>query len=605
MSRLLGADERVANPFLADPIAAVPTLRDEWETFHETGIVGPHIRGAIAESWRRSQERHVSPERRAADVDRASLKGFETRDQQRRFFARASEPIVEQLSVELAGAQSAIVVCDDAGRIIDRGGDKGILRRTETQNFVNDAVWNEECAGTNGIGLALALGRPAQVFSAEHFCIGFQEYACTAAPIRHPVTREVLGVLDVTTQATQINHHTYAMVVHAARDIEKHMEDHVFGRERELLERYLRGRVGLEVPFFTVDRSGRTIIQNAPAAELLKGQDLTPALQIVREAMQVGHDVRCDLELARGRAEINVHLVTSAGDLIGAVVAVRLQRRDPRAARLEPAWKPLSGKSPAVRELLRRARRFADLRTPLVIEGEPGVGKHRLARSMHDRAGGGDDSLAIVNCSARGWRREWDAAAGARTILVTRMSALGSAGQLELAYEIEQLGHQAEHPWLIGVVTSGDQPARLELLHRLGPARLAIPPLRERLEDIAAILSEWCASTSERGSPFSVSPAALDALLTHGWPGNVRELVNVLEGATLECHGAVITPKDLRLPTPPPGHAGSPHLRDLEREAIENALERAGGNVTRAADLLGISRATLHRRLRSYRLVGR
>lgn len=384
------SDDRVPSSFLGDKVRVVRDLHADWTRFHTDGTVGSHTRSVIARSWDRSRQLAVSPDRRAADVERGALRGFDSRDQVKRLLLDAAAPIRRLLSDELDGSNSAVVLCDDAGRMIARDGDASILRRTEAQNFVPGADWSEECAGTNGIGLALALGRPAQVFSAEHFCAGFQDYACTAAPLRHPVTREMIGVLDVTTRASEITHHTFAMVVHAARAIEHEMEEHVFGRERELLERYLRGRVGQDVPFFTVDRSGRTIIQNAVAAEALPSEDLPAVMHIVRRSLRSGSDAESELDLSTGRGVVECHVVRADGDPIGALVAVR-PLRPTRAARSSSDWQPLVGRSPGIREVLARAQRVAELHVPAVIVGEAGTGKLTLALAMHD-------------CSARGER---------------------------------------------------------------------------------------------------------------------------------------------------------------------------------------------------------
>jgi len=608
---LFGADERIPSKFLVDPLAAIPKLQSDWLKYQESGSLGENIRPVIANSWERAKEQHVSPERMAADVDRAALRGFEARDQARRLFLHATRPIVDQLGTELSGSDSAIVLCDEGGQIIDRAGDPTILRSTEAQNFVPDAVWNEECAGTNGIGLAIALGRPAQVFAAEHFCLGFQGYACTATPIRHPVTREVLGILDVTTDARAANFHTYAMVVHAARDIEQHMEEHVFGRERELLERYLRGRVGLQVPFLTVDRSGRTIIQNAQAAQTITNDDLPVVMRVVQEALRKGGDVNTDLDLTVGPAAVGVHVVRAYEDVIGAVVVVEpaAKKRRPVPSRADGSWKPLIGQSPAMRELFRRAARVASGCVPAVIEGEAGAGKLALARALHARSPLAGRPCTVINCSTKAWRREWEQAAkNPGTIILRHISSLRESLQLGLAAQLEEAEWRSEH-WTIGVVTIGDPPPRLELIHRLSRARLVVPPLRERPGDVELIVADWCRNEAKADPPGpQVSAAAVEALAAYDWPGNVRELLNTLISARIQQRGSTITPQDLGLSEGSARRTPSPHatdLRDVERDAIQRAVARTGGNVSRAADLLGISRSTLHRRLRSYRLVGR
>lgn len=611
MTTPFAVSERVPTTFLADPSAVAGKLRGEWAAFQEQRTVGEHIRPVIATSWSRSLELGVSPDRRAADAGGGALQGFDWRVQIKRLFELSAAPVTQELADELTGSNSAIVICDEQGVIVGRRGDPSILRRTERQNFVPGASWNEQCAGTNGIGLVLALGRPAQVFSAEHFCIGFQDYACTAAPVRHPVTRSVIGVLDVTTRCEELSHHTYAMVVHAARDIERHLEEHVFGRERELLERYLRGRVGLQVPFITVDRSGRTIIQNAIAAERLSAsEDLPSVLQVVRDALRQGADTSRDIELSFGRAVVRAHLVRADDEVIGALVAVEPIRQRTAAREKQMGWQPLHGRSQAIRQLTARAERIAIACIPVVVEGEPGTGKRTLAKAMHARSPRRDRPLAVVNFATKTWRQDWEEAArGASTIVLRRMTALSERQQLDLAETVEALRAREGAPWTIAIVTAGDHPLRLELLDRLGPSSLVVPPLRERPGDVVPIVEDWVAREGA-GNPVRFSDEALQVLRAYDWQGNVRELLNVLAAARLQATGSVVRADDLDITG---AHARSrsaqpytaTELRKVERNTIERALAQTGGNVSQAAALLGISRSTLHRRLSAYRLIGR
>jgi transcriptional regulator of acetoin/glycerol metabolism len=123
---------------------------------------------------------------------------------------------------------------------------------------------------------------------------------------------------------------------------------------------------------------------------------------------------------------------------------------------------------------------------------------------------------------------------------------------------------------------------------------------------VQLLIDAWCDARQEQhGTRPAVRPEAREALQAQGWPGNVRQLHNALDAASLRA-GSVIGVDALELDRAPRARSrnASGSLRDVEREAITGALERNGGNVTRAAKELGIGRATLHRRLRAYRLLG-
>src|SRR2546425_13013999 len=98
----------------------------------------------------------------------------------------------------LADSGYVVVLSDAQGRLLDVVGDVAIRRRLARIDFVPGGDWSEAAAGTNAIGTALSDGHVVQLMAAEHYCDGWQDLTCTAAPIRHPVTGEVLGVLDVT-----------------------------------------------------------------------------------------------------------------------------------------------------------------------------------------------------------------------------------------------------------------------------------------------------------------------------------------------------------------------------------------------------------------------
>jgi DNA-binding NtrC family response regulator len=153
---------------------------------------------------------------------------------------------------------------------------------------------------------------------------------------------------------------------------------------------------------------------------------------------------------------------------------------------------------------------------------------------------------------------------------------------------------------------------RADLMYRLRVVPLFLPSLRQRPEDIEALASHFVSrlnETSRTRQVARISPGALDALLHHAWPGNVRELQNVIEYAFLLGDGPVLSEGDL-----PPELRGDAEPIDSSVEALKGkltpaaqrvarALERAGGNRSRAALSLGISRSTLWRRMKEFDLL--
>jgi DNA-binding NtrC family response regulator len=147
---------------------------------------------------------------------------------------------------------------------------------------------------------------------------------------------------------------------------------------------------------------------------------------------------------------------------------------------------------------------------------------------------------------------------------------------------------------------------RADLFYRLNVVHLHIPPLRERPEDIPALLAHFAGQAAQRlGHPVSVTPSALAALSHHSWPGNVRELRNAVERAAVLGGTGPLEPRDFAMAGGTTNGTGTSAALDLksqveavERQAILRALEASGGNRRQAASLLGISLRTLFYKMR-------
>jgi GAF domain-containing protein len=177
----------------------------------------PELRAEVAQSWRRAAGARVDP-----DAGPPVLLTDGDLDAH-----RGAHPLAAVIGVlrELVGAvaddgQHLMAVGDAAGRLLWVEGHRGTRRRAETMNFVEGAAWDESHAGTNAPGTALALGRPVQIFSTEHFLHAVQRWTCAAAPIRDPATGQVLGVIDVTGGDPVAHPHSLALVKAAARAAE-------------------------------------------------------------------------------------------------------------------------------------------------------------------------------------------------------------------------------------------------------------------------------------------------------------------------------------------------------------------------------------------------
>jgi two-component system response regulator AtoC len=272
------------------------------------------------------------------------------------------------------------------------------------------------------------------------------------------------------------------------------------------------------------------------------------------------------------------------------------------------------GVSAAWRKLLTQAEMAAPYVQLAAIEGEHGTGKHTLARYLFRR------SPLVGTSFQRRDAREWlvadaDPATLTGFVYLDRVDLLAPPGQGLLLSVLKALQDRpaGRAVLLASSQTSLRQMAAQGLLlpdlaFRLTAVRFAIPPLRQRREDVAvlaqALLDRICSRYQQR--PVLLGPGTLARLLQHNWPGNVRELASVLETALLEAANGVIRPEDLALPN---GLEATPEVRPAARaenlsslnldaiiqQHVQYVLDLNRGNKLRAARQLGISRSTLYR----------
>lgn len=311
-----------------------------------------------------------------------------------------------------------------------------------------------------------------------------------------------------------------------------------------------------------------------------------------------------------------------------------LLRRALQERRAEPE---LVADSPAMKDVAAWVRRAAGTKATVLITGETGTGKEVVARGIHRMSTAADEPFLAVNVAAlsenmveaelfghergafTGAERRREGllrAAGVGTVFLDEIAELSQAVQAKLlrvleSHEVQPLGSDSAAPFvarimaathrdLKGMVESGD--FREDLFYRLNVLHIRIPPLRERPEDIPALVHQMLIRHAERsGEPTPVvTTEAMKALCRHGWKGNVRELSNVLERALILADEGRVGVEEL--PTDVSGSAEG----GLELEGAINRAERAhiamvlrlcDGNRERAARELGISEATLYRHL--------
>jgi len=196
-NRLYRVNLSIASPSEIERTARQLTaIRDRFLTTGSPAVYTP--RPMILQSWQRCRALDVNPGRRYAPLAIAREAQLYHLREVNELLIRATRSVMSHLTDFLAGSGYVIVLSDAKGCLLDVIGDVAIRRRLARIDFIPGGDWSEAAAGTNAIGTALADGHVVQLMAAEHYCDGWQDLTCTAAPIHHPLTGEIIGVLDVT-----------------------------------------------------------------------------------------------------------------------------------------------------------------------------------------------------------------------------------------------------------------------------------------------------------------------------------------------------------------------------------------------------------------------
>ena len=303
----------------------------------------------------------------------------------------------------------------------------------------------------------------------------------------------------------------------------------------------------------------------------------------------------------------------------------------------------LMGNSAQMQEVFRMIRRVGPSDVPVLITGESGTGKELVARAIHRQSGRKGQAFVAINCGAIpetlmeselfGYEKGAFTGAtqqrkgrieGARdgTLFLDEIGDIPLGLQVKLLrflqdHEIQRLGGKesiAVNARVLAATNVDLQKAisegrfREDLYYRLCVVTIAVPALNERGSDIALLSRTFLTKfAEEQKKPLKgFTPQAMQALTAHNWPGNVREVENRIKRAVVMAEGKYVTPENLELKDPSSSDEGAATLRasrdSREKDLVRLAMEKADGNVSRAAADLGISRPTLYQLLARYGL---
>ncbi|MHC8332160.1 sigma-54-dependent Fis family transcriptional regulator [Pseudomonas sp. LB3P25] len=614
------------------------------EKLHLEGEVPDGVlRAEIDASWRRSLSHgvHFNAKHELALESSASLDVLLASN---RLLIDAALPAIDYLA-ERQGKEGLIILANSDATILAVEGRADRLKGSGLQDITLGACWSEAARGTNALGTALVEARPTMIDCGEHYLDRLTDFSCTSVPIYCP-QGDILGVLDLTREGPLGRvHDSTALLAMAVSQIESRVFNASY--PDEIVLAFHSRRQYLESPWqglLAVSLGGQILAVSAQACQLLHAE---------RSAL-VGR--RCEEFLGVDGLQLlsRLHqggvgsLQTAKGEFF--YKTLRAPQRSinvstsPRSvaktAKPQPDLESLAGSNVRYARALRMARQGLANELPVLLLGETGTGKEVIARALHMAGTRCDKPFVAVNCAAIpeglieselfGYR-EGAFTGSRRGGMIGRLQQahggtlfLDEIGDMPLALQarllrvlqdrkVAPLGAGEEQDIDVALICAThrdlkrlveEKHFREDLFYRVNGISVMLPALRER-EDFSGLVARLLAKLD---APAMVLHDDLNRLLGgYHWPGNIRQLEMVLRTALAmrEPGDTVLTLDHLpdsmldELTASERPQAGS--IRENELELIRQSLDSHQGNVSAAADALGISRATLYRKLKQLR----
>jgi len=643
----------------------IPPFYAEWEAFTERRIL-PAVPLPIIHSWQRCMPR-LNPTHPPQWVYVTS-DTFIRLMQQHDTLLRLARPTLEDLCEYVEAFPLALVLSDSTNCVLDMLGDADILRLLQDMGMRPGVFLNEGSVGTNAAAVALLEGMPVSVTGAQHYLSALHGLYTAGAPM-FTLIGSPLGAVMIVTRVEFATPLLLGLAHSTARLVERNLHsEQLLNNANSRLNELNATLDTISEAVLEWDSKG-IITRLSSKASLLLGLEVEHALgrslkaqlhlpEALEEAVRDAREIQ-DVEMAfrfgqdgdvRERVfvvslRIAQHVEDGAHTYI--LTLRPIEQVHQLVNRLVGAQARLSiddiiGRSTIIRRLRHEALVSARASAPVLLTGEPGVGKNVLARSIHNSSGRAAGPFLTINCRAvprelalgellgyeSGYHNNQDGQpskfelANGGTLYLDEIDALNLDAQSALLRVIEsdeliRLSGRRVIPVDVRVIASTSRDLqsmvaqsafRSDLYFRLAPFTLYLPSLRERPEDIPLLIEHTLRQIGEHlGRTPTISTEALQMLLNYPWPGNVRELEAVLERAAVISQKGLIDvvqlpphvrEKRVLVPDAPltePVH----NLQEAEYLAILRAGRAAKGNMTQMARLLGIGRTTLWRRMKA------
>lgn len=634
------------------------TVEAAWNKLaDEREVDSTSLRPSIALSWRHCLELDLDP----CHIKPIAMAPSEESKANNSLLLNVASKHLRQLYEILQGKDYFLMLISPEGYLLSMHGDRAMMSYAEKIGIVPGSDENVVVRGTTAATICLTQGTPTQVFWQEHYYEAHHSLCCSAAPLFLSNNR-LMGVINVANRDPSAHSHQILSIVSmAAKLIESEMEYRVLSGDYDKSQGLLTSFVeATHEPTLIFDDRDQLVYCNKQAQRALGADAVMLANRYAPELITNYPLIKDDIAAGRQWAELQFcpqfrHLCMDAQikklsnsrvSTLGTVIILKN-----RVKQL-----PGTGKAHGPRynfdNFIHRSREMAMVISDakimaatdhgILVEGESGTGKEVLAQAIHNESSRRDHPFVALNCAALPrdliqselFGYEKGAFTGAKrdgqigkfeqanngTIFLDEIGDMPLDTQVNLLRVLQEKMVQpiggmqpksinvrviaATNKRLLQEVTSGN--FRQDLYYRLSVMRLYLPPLRERPADLWALI-RYFVELHSNGlvlDDIDFEVRAKRALEEYAWPGNIRELENAVIYMLTKIRNNCITPADLPLDLAPGEAMGDKieDLQSLECQGIRKALTQCAGNISKTARFLGISKATLYRKIKKYSL---
>ena len=560
----------------------------------DTDLVAP----GVLSSWRRSQALHVHPDR----VDLPYVRDPDTDTP----LAQAAAPVLRRMANDLASQAVSVILTSADGLVLERiTADPRILDALDNVRLARGYSYAEEFAGTNGIGTTLETGAPTFIRGSEHFVGTLVGLACAGSPIRDPITRRVLGVVDLTCWARQCDPLLFVLAKIAGSQIEDRLTALHNESETALLDAYLKQ--SRRYPGGVLAIGGDVVLMNPYLRQALDASDQTALLDHAAELARATVATTAVATMPSGAtAKISAaERVSVRGRSAHVVFHVHLQlAAEPTAiSRVALASIPgLAGRSSSWRRSCQQVERCYRDCDWVVIEGEGGSGRAKLGQAVAQHVTP-ERTVRVMRIENFDTTDHFVAEVEAETDSDDFAVVLANVdGLLEEALEplAAVLQTRAARGWIAATMGAATRSPLVDILVLpFFTHTVTVPALRHRLEDLEELVPLLLRELT-RGADVRLGPEAMRQLTKLPWPGNIAQLRKVLAETVALQRSGVIGADKLPAECRSLARRRLTQLEALERDAIVRSLQENGGSKADAAEALGMSRATIYRKIKEF-----